>query len=468
MDSNSNTMTYFHGIIILVLCSLIAYYSRSFGYEAQVLDSPVFQVVGLLILSGLVIIWAWWDISSRTITKGVVIWIIIVGIGLRALMFFTNPILETDFYRYLWDGAVTFNGYNPYEYSPQEIIEGSPNAPDRLLELAGDSGKIIERVNHPHLRTIYPPVAQIGFALSYLIKPWSLNALRLIIFFFDCATLCLLAYILISLKRPLGAILIYWWNPLILKEFYNSAHMDIMVLPFVLGAIIFCARLLYARSATFLSLAMATKLWPAVLGPVILANFWQRLSICKIAMFLFISAAFMVIMAIPIVTAGLGKDSGFTAYSLHWEMNDGLYMLFLWGFKYLLSFFPEAGISGHSITRLFTIGIMVIWVGFLVRNGVSNEKDLWSYCLAVTGVLFMISPTQFPWYYTWVIPFLVVRPLISLLVLNALLHIYYLRPYFSATDRVWYFDNVVVWVEYIPVILILIWEFASGRLEREM
>ncbi|TVS21020.1 MAG: hypothetical protein EA424_01035 [Planctomycetaceae bacterium] len=33
-------------------------------------------------------------------------WVIVVGLGMRALMMPSTPMLETDFYRYLWDGAV--------------------------------------------------------------------------------------------------------------------------------------------------------------------------------------------------------------------------------------------------------------------------------------------------------------------------------------------------------------------------
>ena len=49
-------------------------------------------------------------------------WVIVIGAGLRISMLSSAPILEDDYYRYLWDGAVVVNGLNPYAYSPAEVL----------------------------------------------------------------------------------------------------------------------------------------------------------------------------------------------------------------------------------------------------------------------------------------------------------------------------------------------------------
>ena len=54
------------------------------------------------------------------------LWIIISGGLIVRLIFIPSyPVIENDFYRYLWDGAVTANGINPYKYSPKEALEGN-------------------------------------------------------------------------------------------------------------------------------------------------------------------------------------------------------------------------------------------------------------------------------------------------------------------------------------------------------
>jgi len=77
-------------------------------------------------------------------------------------MLFTAPILEDDYYRYLWDGAVTANALNPYAYSPQQVLKGT-DIPVELTQLAEESGEVIHSINHPEIRTIYPPIAQAFF-----------------------------------------------------------------------------------------------------------------------------------------------------------------------------------------------------------------------------------------------------------------------------------------------------------------
>ncbi|MCP5063626.1 MAG: hypothetical protein GY936_14360 [Ignavibacteriae bacterium] len=56
-------------------------------------------------------------VSRRKRETSIKVLAYIFGIGLvaRILLVPTVPILEDDFNRYLWDGAVTANGFNPYK-----------------------------------------------------------------------------------------------------------------------------------------------------------------------------------------------------------------------------------------------------------------------------------------------------------------------------------------------------------------
>ncbi len=48
----------------------------------------------------------------------------------RLALLFSTPILETDFYRYLWDGAVTATGHDPYRISPKHALAASVDSPE--------------------------------------------------------------------------------------------------------------------------------------------------------------------------------------------------------------------------------------------------------------------------------------------------------------------------------------------------
>ncbi|MBI3893074.1 MAG: hypothetical protein HY303_16270 [Candidatus Wallbacteria bacterium] len=59
------------------------------------------------------------------------------SVVLRVVAIASPPLLETDPRRYLWDGAVTAAGLDPYRHSPLEVLlyrEGRIDAPSRTAE----------------------------------------------------------------------------------------------------------------------------------------------------------------------------------------------------------------------------------------------------------------------------------------------------------------------------------------------
>ena len=151
------------------------------------------------------------------------------------------------------------------------------------------------------------------------------------------------------------------------------------------------------------------------------------------------------------------------AYGKRWEMNDALFMAILWGVEYVLSNFSPGGGFDHLVTRGLVSLVLVVWIIWLCRHTPEQPIDLWDRALFIVAAVFLLSPTQFPWYYVWLVPFLVVRPRYSLLMLSVLLPLYYLRFYFRARDNVWLFDNYVVWFEYLPVWVMLAREWVLSR-----
>ncbi|MGC9261362.1 MAG: hypothetical protein ACP5I8_14950, partial [Phycisphaerae bacterium] len=63
-------------------------------------------------------------------------------------------------------------------------------------------------------------------------------------------------------------------------------------------------------------------------------------------------------------------------------------------------------------------------------------------------LIFLLSPTEFPWYYTWMLPLLAIYPRISLLVWSLTLGLYHAH----------YFYPWMVWIEHGPVWVLLILE----------
>ena len=117
-----------------------------------------------------------------------------------------QQIQEDDVYRYLWDGKVFANNMNPFEYAPSEVHEfkelriQNPEVfykiynerNERELETLSalkwenpKSLKYLERVNHPNVPTIYPPMAQFVFRAVHIFQPDSFFSMRVAFLIFD-------------------------------------------------------------------------------------------------------------------------------------------------------------------------------------------------------------------------------------------------------------------------------------------
>jgi alpha-1,6-mannosyltransferase len=237
--------------------------------------------------------------------------------------------------------------------------------------------------------------------------------------------------------------------------------LDVITLPLVVGAVMLAIRERYVWGAGLLALATGAKVWPIVVLPVVLSPLLRRpvRLIASLTLFALIGGA----LSIPVFMAGLDTSSGFVAYARTWEMNDALYMLFLWAVQFALGLLRFDLHTAQLVTRVLVSLILVAVVGWVSRPGSATAEQLWERSLLVVFATFLLSPTQFPWYYAWVVPFLVIRPRASLLVLNALVFLYYLRFYFMARNNVNIFDYGVVWVEFLPVWCLLLWEWVRGE-----
>jgi len=342
--------------------------------------------------------------------------------------------LEDDHYRYLWDGAVIWEGVSPYAFAPGEV------GPDHVLApLAGESGLLAARINHPDLRTIYPPVAQAFFALSHWLAPFNLEAFRLVLLLAESATFVLLLALLHALSRSPLWIALYWWNPLIIKEFANSAHMDALLLPFLLGTLLLVIRRRFTWAALCLALAAGVKLWPALLLPVVLRGALNSPGRAVLVMLVF--SLPIGLMAIPILSEGLDARSGFVAFTKLWEANDALFMALAWA----------TGDAARPITAIALIAL-TLW---LHRNDTAEPEMICRRVLIIVAALFLLSPALFPWYFSWVAVLLPLVPVTGLLVLSALLPLYYLRFMFAARGDTAFFDTTIVWFEYGPALILI-------------
>jgi len=443
------------GLTLLGLFGVLAAISPRFAYGRDTLDKPILELVVLLMLAGAVYLFTLW--RARPWNAGAMnrlAWLGVIGVGLamRLILFSATPILEDDFYRYLWDGAVVAEGLDPYAVSPRDALGGLAPEPLRsLLDQAPAAETVLARVNHPHLRTIYPPTAQLAFAAAHLIAPWDVLGLRVVWLACDLLTLGLIVHLLKRLALPLGGLVIYWWNPLLVQQVYASLHMDVLLAPLLLTSLAMLLRARRASASLALAFATAAKLWPALLMILPLRQDWPRPRRLVAASLAFALPAAALLT--PVAISGLGQNSGFITYGRIWQMNDSIFL----GLYESARLITEN--HAQTLARAATGAMLALWCAWLCRRPASSGRQLVERALWIVTALFLLSPTQFPWYWIWIAPLLAVSPSPGQLVLTATLPLYYLRFRFEAMGLVGWFDYGVVWLEFLPAWILIVWEW---------
>ena len=347
----------------------------------------------------------------------------------------------------MWDGAVTAHGYNPYVYSPEAAINvADTTAPAELHDLANDSGKIVKNINHPHIRTIYPLLSQVVFAVAYFISPWEFWAWKVLLLLFDIALLLVLIQTLKLLKLPLLFVVFYWLNPIVIHEFFNGAHMDILALLFVSLSLYLSIRNKTWFAVVALAFAVGFKLWPVVLLPLLLRDFWQDKKL--LAKFIGAFAGLVLILFIPVLLSTLDDTLGFIKYAGKWINNAAVYSMFQWLVQETISFLHINVSCLSCINRWGVFIIYMVIISIILRKNHENKLEFFHKALLIVAVLYLISPTQFPWYYTWMVPVLAVRPKASLLLYPMLLPLYQLK----------YLSDYIIYIEHLPILILFLFE----------
>lgn len=420
-------------------------------------------------------------------------WVVAAAFAARLALLYSSPIQEIDYARYLWDGASVVHGVSPFEFAPDEISPGEDGVDYserqlgdlealRALRLeSADSERTQARIHHRSVRTIYPPLAQGVFALAYLVKPWSLTALRVIFLLFEFAATLLLLDTLRRLGLSAMRALVYAWSPLAIKELANSPHLDcIAVFCIALAAWAWVAG--HGKTVfVALGLGVLAKTWPAVLVPAALVAVARRTGFAQACWGLIFFLFTVCLGYAPFVAWSGGRVfEGHVAFATDWAINGSLFPLSRWLAGLAVGTetqwtvgsvaMPAAALLARSLCA--GVGVAIVGATALWPEREASPKGLLGRWLAVTAALFLLAPTGNPWYATWLLPLMCVYPLRGLVLLTVLLPLHYLHFFFDYQE-LWYTPEeahraftTVQWIEYLPVYLVLLLDGVAWRRAR--
>src|SRR5690606_31216967 len=196
----------------------------------------------------------------------------------RIVLLFAIPNLSQDFYRFIWDGRMLFEGFNPYLFTPESFINAGQFPIDQAQELYLGMGEL----NGSHY-TNYPPIKQFIFYISSLIAGknilGSVIVMRLFIIAADIGILYFGKKLLEKLQMPSHYIFWYLLNPFIIIELTGNLHFEGVMLFFLVWSLYLLHFGKWQLAAVIFGLSVSVKLIPLLFLPL----FYQKLGF-KIAL----------------------------------------------------------------------------------------------------------------------------------------------------------------------------------------
>jgi len=392
---------------------------------------------------------------------------LIVGFAaiFRLTLISASPHLSDDIYRYVWDGRVAAHGINPYFYPPEAA---------QLSHLR--DATIFPHVNHAHIPTIYPPVAQFFFVGMYRLAPGTLP-LRVALLLFDFSTLALLQLLLKRLSRPIEWLLIYAWNPLLVVEIAGNGHLDSFGIFLLAASLLFLFSRRPFGGAVGLALSALTKFLAGALLPFFLPR-RRGAAVVSVALFVVV----ILTCYAPFAAAGSRLFEGVRIYADKWRFNDSVFALV---FEAVRSMIPQHRVveairadrmTADAVTiasrttdfalvyakaivgAAFLALYAALLVGFWRRRGKMAEDAPLVFAMPVLAALLLLAPTLHPWYVLWMLPFLTLRPNRAWILFTGTVVLSYWVLVGYVNEGVWRENPVVKWLEYLPFYLLLCYD----------
>ncbi|MFD2726971.1 mannosyltransferase [Hyunsoonleella rubra] len=251
--------------VLAVLGSIILYWNFAYGLERTEYVKLIALYAGLFLLFFQLIKHLKRNIKLLTY----------LAFGFRAVFILAIPNLSQDFYRFIWDGRMILEGFNPYLFTVESFISKGELPVAQALELREGMGAL----NAGHF-TNYPPINQLCFIIAGIFAGKSILGsavvLRLLIIVADFGTLHFGKRLLKKLKIPVYNIFWYILNPFIIIELTGNLHFEGVMIFFLIWSLYLLYIGKWQWSAVVLALSISVKLVPLIFLPLFFQWFVKR------------------------------------------------------------------------------------------------------------------------------------------------------------------------------------------------
>lgn len=385
--------------------------------------------------------------------------------------------LSDDVYRYLWDARVTLSGHNPYAHAPVDPV------------LAALRNADWQRINHPEVPTVYPPLAEAFFVLCAAL--WQ----DVRIFKLMALVLHLLSAMLVfaaATERATRAALLCGLNPLALTESALGGHVDTAVALTLVAFVLALGSGRPGSSALLLGIVSGLKLVGLALVPL-LARAGGRAWLLALGLSLVAFAPFA-------MEGHAGTSSGLGHYAQRWRGNEAAFALLdrltrglvdaaadarrsppgqieLRELRTLLARLRSSALDPHAVlvgekkqlgdvallprhyvagllARLLALALLLGYAMWAARCGCDAVLATRNLVL----VVLLLSPQVHPWYLVWLIPLEVMARRTAGLVWSATAALAYAPLDGWVLAHRWTEPAMLKTLEYAPVLAVMAFE----------
>lgn len=378
---------------------------------------------------------------------------LIIGFIIGVILSLSQPNLSSDLYRYLFDGYLLNKGYSPYQYAPNSpvianVVKGFP-----WLSL----------INHAQYTDEYPPVMLFFTWMIILLTGTSVFLWKIVMTILVlCSGFIIRKLLAIFNKNPIFIIL-WSWNPIVLLEFSENGHNDIIGIFLFLLAVLFLYK---SNNISDIQIIVSSLFWVLSIGckffPILMIPFFLK----RLKRVGFISTSiFLILLSILVLSIQIYSGSSILDVVLFFRFNGMIYEFLTLFISTVISTFANVFNSSFylNITTirffvsifLFMLTSLLIIIYLLIFYFFIKKGDNYlPFFLA--GIAFftflLLSPSLHPWYVIWSLPlFMLTKPrLYSFWVLNVMI-------LFSYLFYVCLCENMLfLFLEFIPVYIFLI------------
>jgi hypothetical protein len=455
MSAIANLYKYHKIPLIFISLSCILY--LSFAYDLARTD-----ITKLILLYVALFVFAFQIIKTTGFNFRL---LVIASILFRIMFLFAIPNLSQDFYRFIWDGRIILEGFNPYLYTPNSFILNGRFPIDQAQDLYNGMGEL-SASNF----TNYPPLNQLCFTIAALISGKSILGsvvvLRSIIIAADIGTLYFGKKLLEDLKLPSNRIFWYILNPFVIIELTGNLHFEGVMIFFLVWSMYLLHSSKWKWAALVLACSISVKLIPLMFLPLFF-NWFRRhkipkqikddrkvsivTSMTKLISFYAIVGTITLLLFLPFFSTEFINNYSKTVglWFGNFEFNASIYYIAR-AIGYTITGYNEIAI----ITKILPVISLLIILGIaFYRKNDTIPKLTTSILLAFTGYL-LLSTTVHPWYISTLVILCVFTNYRFPLVWSMVIILSYLA-YSNSDHR----ENFwVIGLEYLIVFSVFLWE----------